>query len=237
MEQTLNLQEIKNAISLWNNRRANSTDALDILASGHYLTIEREYFETLINKGIGAEEYIHAYVGVVIEDLVERLNFFLIDASSDGPNGSISDAYIYQTPFKYGFSESHHILNFEDFDSGTQLTVGTALERGFRWLVNRKSYIENIVSPEGGNTGLFQVIHFQFGDLINLFEGESEVDVVYAVFGMRGQNSDVEPNTPELIFWQGDFKRGELVEDVALPIPPFEFENNYQLLSSSISDE
>ena len=116
------------------------------------------------------------------------------------------------------------------------IPVFLALERCFRWLINRKSYINQTVEPKGGSEGLFQVIHIPFSDLLSIFGGNDTVEDIITVFGMREEEQVI----PELILWSDDFQKHTLVADVALPIPPFDNGQNpqdYQLLHMAIPSE
>lgn len=230
----MELQEIKTAIQSWNGIRAHADQTLIILETGHYFKISKAMYEFWKGR-ISEEEMIHAYLGVVVdENDHEKINFFLIDQKAD-ENPEFTQADIKIADFHYGFEENQSIPRFENIDEPDRLTISIALERGFRWMINRKSYIEKTVNPEGGNSGLFQVLHFKRSDLDHIFADENASEAI-VVFGMK---DDVETGvlTPELLLWSDSFHKHEIVADVAFPIPPFSNENHYQLLKAALPNE
>lgn len=230
----MELQEIKTAIQTWNGIRANADQSLIILATGHYFTIDRDMYNYW-DARISAEDMIHAYVGVIIdENDHQRINFFLIDAVADAnPEFELNDIKI--SSFQYGFENNQTIPRFENIPEPDKLSIAIALERSFRWILNRESYIRGTVVPGGGDEGLFQAMHFKMSDLNAIFADENVNNAVVVI----GMMDDVETGvcTPELLLWSDDFSKHEVVADVALPIPPFTNEVNYQLLKAAIPNE
>ncbi|UTW61502.1 hypothetical protein KFE98_16005 [bacterium SCSIO 12741] len=222
----MEINDINSALVIWNEMRGNAGNSLLMLASGHYFEIPRSMYTFWENKGVGDQDTIHAYVGVV-EVPDQRLKFLMIDSIADAqhdPPASEVKVALYQ----YGDDENVPIPVFRNNPPHNQIDVLEGLERSFRWMINRKEYVIQEAAKHGEDSGIFQAMHIPMKDLTELF-GDPSCASVMAVIGMR------EDYVPELILWNNDFSKNELVEDVALPIPPFRNnQSDYQLLHSAL---
>jgi len=220
------LEEYFESIVAWNVRRSSTEDITALIADGHFFQITREMYDFWVNIN---PEYIHAYIGV--ETVPNpKAAFLLIDSTSDSNPDSVTVDTIKYAPYRYGFDEMQTIPNFSgDNYPNMNVSILSGLERSFRWILNRKMWIENKVAEGASETaGIFQAIHIPFSDLQSIF-AEADVQTAVAVFGL------MEDNKVELLVWSDDFSQHEDVEDVSLPIPPFKNLANYNLLRMALN--
>ncbi|HLP55508.1 MAG TPA: hypothetical protein VK151_10785 [Fluviicola sp.] len=107
------------------------------------------------------------------------------------------------------------------------ISIQEALERVFRWLMNKTGWVHHAVTVRDG---MFQGFTIPFSDLIDLFES-TKGDDIYVLIGMKDDGS------ADLILWSDtmSFLDPRSVADVSCAIPPFGAvgEEGYQLLLQS----
>lgn len=225
MENTLAAYEA--SINLWNQYRSNSETLLGLITQGNYFEITRDMYDNWTGN---APEYIHAYVGVDTSNTAS-IGFLLIDSVCDSDPATVTLENISYTPYCEGFNELQGIPPFSgNEDPNNNITIINALERSFRWMLNRKKFIENKVA-EGASetTGIFQAFHIPMSDLDAIF-ADPDANKALVIIGLQADNT-----TAELILWSEEYEVNQTVEDVALPIPPFGDPNNYSLLSLALN--
>ena len=225
MEHTLDAYKF--SINYWNQCRSQSETVTALLAEGHYFHITRDMYN-FWNTVSPIPEYIHAYISI---DAVPfpKIGFLLIDSTNDSNPDTVTVKNIFYAPYRYGFDTLQTIPTFAA-NGVPNMNVGilAGLERSFRWILNRKNWIEATIADGTSETsGIFQAIHIPFSDLDSIF-GEGNAQTAVVVFGLK------EDNTVELLVWSEDFNVQEDVEDVARPIPPFGNMDNYNLLKIAL---
>ena len=224
MEHTLDAYEA--AIVEWNNCRTNSETLLNLISSGSCFEISRAMYNSWTAD---SPEYIHAYLGIDLPSS-PSLCFMLIDSVKDSNPSSVTAENISFAPYLDGFDELKLIPHFSDAENpNNDISVLAGLERSFRWILNRKKYIENKVEEGGGeNAGMFQVFHIPLGDLDSIFD-DPNADKALVIIGLKEDNT-----TAELILWDENFNVHQTVEDVALPCPPFG-QGGYSLMQLALN--
>lgn len=221
-----NLAAYKNAIVEWNNNRSNAQSLLDLIAQGSYFEITRAMHD---NWTSNAPDTIHAYLGVDTSSS-PSIGFMLIDSVSDSNPETVTTETISYAPYCEGFSELQVIPHFSNAaNPNNNISVLAGLERSFRWMLNRKKYIQNKVAEGAGeNTGMFQAFHIPMGDLNAIFADEN-ANKALVIIGLKEDNT-----TAELILWDENYDVIQTVEDTAFPIPPYHDPTSYSLLQMAL---
>jgi hypothetical protein len=225
MENTLAAYEA--SINLWNQYRSNSENLLGLIAQGSYFEITRDMYESWVGN---SPEYIHAYVGVD-NTSSPSMGFLLIDSVCDNDPTTVTAENISYAPYCEGFNDLQVIPQFSGNENpSNNISVLDGLQRSFRWMLNRKKYIENKVAEGAGETeGMFQAFNIPMSDLDSIFS-DPNASKALVVFGLKADNT-----TSELILWSNNYSVDQTVEDVALPIPPFGDPNSYNLLNLALN--
>jgi len=225
MENTLAAYEA--SINLWNQYRSNSENLLGLIAQGSYFEITRDMYENWTGN---SPDYIHAYVGVDTSNS-PSIGFLLIDSVCDSDPATVTVENISYAPYCEGFDNLQVIPPFSGNENpGNNISVLDALQRSFRWMLNRKRYIENKVAEGAGETaGMFQAFNIPISDLDSIFS-DPDASKALVVFGLKADNT-----TSELILWSNNYSVDQTVEDVALPMPPFHVTSIYSLLQLSLN--
>lgn len=216
-----NSKTIETAINNWTINRPDSTAIISFLNQGSCFEIQRN--DTMKWK-LKNPEFIHAYPAIF--DGV--LKFVLVDDVTDSdPN--IDYDYVFTKDYTYGAPPT----NVVDVPGSSNISIEDALQRVFRWSMTKDNWVINNCRS---TNGVFQAFHIPASDLYKLFE-DTTGDCVYVVIGLI-----LDPVTrieiPDMILWNEltIFVDPAMVQDVALPVPPFgvdQPETNYQLLLQS----
>ena len=226
MENTL--EAYKTAIIEWNDRRSNSVTLLDLISKGSYFEITRDMYDNWTGN---SPDYIHAYVGVDTTNSPSSLGFMLIDSVNDGNTGTVTAENISYAPYINGFNQLKVIPHFSNAENpNNDISVLAGLERSFRWMLNKKKYIENKVAEGASETaGMFQAFNIPMGDLNSIFADEN-TNKALVIIGLKENNT-----IAELILWDENFVVHQTVEDVAFPMPPFHNISDCSLLEMSLN--
>jgi hypothetical protein len=225
MEHTLTAYE--EAIVEWNNLRTNSESLLDLIAKGSYFQISRDMYDSWTGA---SPEYIHAYTGVDTSS-GSKLGFILIDSICDSDPNTVSAENISYAPYCEGFDELQDIPPFSNVENpNNDISVLTGLQRSFRWMLNRKKYIENKVAEGAGeNAGMFQAFRLPMTALETIF-ADANADKAIVIFGLTAGNA-----TADLLLWSDNYQEDQTVEDTTVPMPPFHNLSDFRLLELAIN--
>lgn len=216
---TINIEELKTAVKTWDENRDNPEKVIAYLNTGNCFQITRSDYNTWLELTT-KPEYIHAYVGL----FTSTLKFILVDSVTDAQL-TLDTSYMFVKDYLEGVPPTES----GPLGSEPDITVPEALERCFRWNMLKGPWV--LQQKRIGNE-MFQAFHIPFSDLEKLFE-DSTKNELYAVFGLKSDG------IAELILWNNvfSFSGKAIVEDVALPVPPFgpaQSLEGYQLLVQSI---
>jgi hypothetical protein len=211
-------QEIENAVKAWTEVRKNADKTIFHLNQGNSFAFTRDKYDMWSKQN---PKSLHAYPTV----FNGQLAFTLIDEHNDSQKvidfSLVHVAhYTYGTPVPYSNPMPHSSQN-----DGHELTTREALERVFRWSMNKNSWVNDTVHT---TDGIFQAFYIPFDDLKKLFkEGIKEV---YVAIGLKTDGE------PDLILWNEiyDFWIPSIAADVTMPGPPFTAlapEETFQLLA------
>jgi hypothetical protein len=225
MENTLDAY--KNAIVEWNNNRTNSESLLGLLTQGSYFEITRAMYNDWTEN---SPSYVHAYLGVDTETS-SSVGFILIDSVCDSDPNTVSAENISYAPYCEGFDELQDIPPFSNVENpNNDISVLTGLQRSFRWMLNRKKYIENKVAEGAGeNAGMFQAFRLPMTDLETIF-ADANADKAIVIFGLTADNA-----TADLLLWSDNYQEDQTVEDTTVPMPPFHNLSDFRLLELAIN--
>ncbi|MDH4474737.1 MAG: hypothetical protein QE487_19185 [Fluviicola sp.] len=205
-------QQILDAINAWTGIITNPDQLLANLNQGYSFVINRSQFNTW--NGISGVNTIHAYPAI----LDNVMTFVVVDNVTDA-NSKINFDNVFTCDYTYGKTDA--IL--ANIQGPSNISIEDALERVFRWLMNKTGWV-NTANP------MFQGFTIPFSDLTNLF-GSTAGDDLYVLIGMK------DDGTTDLILWSDtvSFLDPRSVADVSCSIPPFgsEGEGAFQLLVQS----
>lgn len=208
-------KQIAAAIKSWTTARHYADKILGYLNQGYSFMISRNDYDMWATKN---PEYIHAYPAV----FTGVMKFVLVDSVTDA-NTDIDYKYVATKNYTYGAVDP---VRFDFSAPNGNITILEALERVFRWSMNKNSAVPRMCSSKDG---IFQAFNIPFSDLQDLFAA-SATQNLYVVIGM--QDSGI----PELILWNEtyNFVYSSMVDDVAMPVPPYPAGTaGYQLLVQS----
>lgn len=210
-------QEILDAINAWTDIIANPTQLLLNLNQGYSFVITREQYDTW--KQITGVSNIHAYPAI----FNGVMKFVVVDNITDA-NENIDFDNVFTNNYTYGKTDTT-LANI--YGPPNNISIQDALERVFRWLMNKTGWVHHAMTVRNG---MFQAFTVPFADLISLFNA-TEGDEIYVLIGMK-LNGDA-----DLILWSDtvSFLDPKSVADVSCAIPPFGSEGAaaFQLLVQS----
>lgn len=231
----MNVNDALTAVNNWYNsiknaKKNNDPSTLnDYLNQGSCFSITRSQYNTW--RGITGVSYLHAYPCVING----QLQFILIDDVTDSAS-RLDGNNIFLSPYTYGITTNV----YQSSTSGTgDISFLNALERNFRWLMNRQTWVNSTVANK---QTIFQAFAIPFSDLTNMFENlPTRINEIYGVLGFLDNGSIL--GSPDLILWADTigFNNPASVEDLSCPVPPFGAVgsytnvNHFQLLVQSNS--
>lgn len=210
-------EEILDAINAWTSIIANPIQILENLNQGYSFLITRDQYDKW--KTITGVSCLHAYPAIF--DGV--MKFVLVDDVTDSDE-DIDFDNVFTSNYTYGKTDTT-LANI--YGPPNNISIQDALERVFRWLMNRTGWVHHAMTVRNG---MFQAFTVPFEDLIDLFNS-TEGDELYVLIGMKTDAS------ADLILWSDtvSFLDPKSVADVSCAIPPFgsEGEAAFQLLVQS----
>lgn len=208
---------IATAINNWTNARTDATTAWNLLNQGYSVIIPRSAFNTWNqNSDVRA---LHLYPAV----FNGVLKFVAVDNVTDSDE-AIDYGNVFTLDYTYGGVDP----TSTPYPPGSSnISIQDALERGFRWSMNKRAWLEGAVNNTGGNL-VFQVFVIPFEDLTQLF-GSTSNDRIFAVIGLKTDNK------ADMLLWNNTqtFVNPQSVADVTYTCPPFGQMSDYQLLVQS----
>jgi hypothetical protein len=210
-------QEILNAINAWTSIITNPDQLLANLNQGYSFVINRNQFNTW-NRITGVDT-IHAYPAI----FNGVLQFVVVDNVTDA-NPNIDYNNVFTCNYTYGKTDT---VLASIPGPPNNISIEDALERIFRWLMNKTGWVNHAMTVRNG---MFQGFTIPYSDLTELFASTTGDDL-YVLIGMK------DDGLTDLILWSDtvSFLDPRSVADVSLAIPPFgsEGEAAFQLLLQS----
>jgi hypothetical protein len=201
------------AINAWTGIITNPDQLLANLNQGYSFVIDRSQFNTW--NRISGVDTIHAYPAI----FNGVMTFVVVDNVTDA-NPNIDFNNVFTCAYTYGKTDTV-LANIQG--PPNNISIEDALERVFRWLMNKNGWVNN-------TNRMFQGFTIPFSDLTNLF-ASTVGDEIYVLIGMK------DDGTTDLILWSDtvSFLDPRSVADVSCSIPPFgsEGEGAFQLLVQS----
>ncbi|MES2557876.1 MAG: hypothetical protein V4604_17105 [Bacteroidota bacterium] len=210
-------QDILDAINAWTDIISNPAQLLANLNQGYSFVITRDQYETW--NSITGVSAIHAYPAIFSEVMKFVVTDNVTDADED-----IDFENVFTCNYTYGKTDTV-LANIQG--PPNNISIQDALERVFRWLMNKTGWVYHAMTIRDG---MFQGFTIPFEDLTELF-GSTEGDEIYVLIGMKTDGA------ADLILWSDtvSFLDPKSVADVSCAIPPFGSEgiNAFQLLLQS----
>lgn len=220
----MKINDALNAVNSWYQSIENADQLINYLNQGFCFSITQSQFQTW--SAISDVSSLHAYPAVVNGQMF----FVLIDNVTDSQRQLTEDT-IFESSYTYGITSNV----FQSTTNGnSNITFLDALERNFRWQMNKQTWINNTISA---GQPVFQSFVIPFTDLSNMF-GQSGVTEVYGVIGVSEDKGQL--GATDVILWSDTegFIDPASVEDLSYPVPPFGGSitvNDFQLLVQSNS--
>ncbi|ASS47789.1 MAG: hypothetical protein A3D31_18825 [Candidatus Fluviicola riflensis] len=210
-------QEVLDAINAWTDIIADPNQLLVNLNQGYSFVITRDQYNTW--SGITGVSCIHAYPAI----FSGIMKFVVVDDVTDA-NEDIDFDNVFTNTYTYGKTDTT-LGNI--YGPPNNISIQDALERVFRWLMNKNGWVHHAMTVRNG---MFQAFTIPFEDLVDLF-ASTEGDELYVLIGMKTDGA------ADLILWSDtmSFLDPKSVADVSCAIPPFgsEGEGAFQLLVQS----
>lgn len=196
-------KEILDAINAWTSIIATPIQILENLNQGYSFLITRDQYD--IWKNITGVTCLHAYPAIF--DGV--MKFVLVDDVTDA-NEEIDFDNVFTSNYTYGKTDTT-LANI--YGPPNNISIQDALERVFRWLMNKTGWVHHAMTVRNG---MFQAFTIPFDDLTDLFNS-TEGDELYVLIGMKTDGA------ADLILWSDtlSFLDPKSVADVSCAIPPF----------------
>ena len=210
------------AIDTWNRSRSNAAALIELLNQGYSFTINRSQYDAWCNVSSDVTE-LHIYPAVF--DGV--MKFVAVDNVTDA-NESINFKNVFTLDYTFGKVD----LSTAYPSGGSNVSIQEALERMFRWMMNKNGWIASNISTRTGNM-IFQVYVVPFSDLAALFNTSSN-DHIFGLIGLENQGDNA--GLTDILLWDDtvSFVDPASVQDVSYQCPPFnQSMDNFQLLQQS----
>lgn len=209
-------QDILGAINSWTSIISQPEQLLANLNQGYSFIITRDQFDAW--NSITGVDTLHAYPAI----FNEVMSFVVVDNVTDA-NPTINYNNVFTCDYTYGKTDT--VL--ANINGPSNITIQDALERIFRWLMNKNGWVRDAMTSRAG---MFQGFTIPYSDLTSLF-GSTVGNEIYVLIGMK------DDGTTDLILWSDtvSFLDPRSVADVSCPIPPFGSigEAGFQLLLQS----
>lgn len=208
---------ISTAIHNWTTARNNALTAWNLLNQGYSVVIPRDAFDVWNSNSDVTS--LHLYPAV----FDGTLQFVGVDNLTDA-DSKINYDNVFTLDYTFGGVDP----NSTPYPPGnSNISIQDALERGFRWSMNKRAWLEAAVQGRTGNM-VFQVFVIPFSDLVQLFD-TTEDDRIFGVIGLKSDN------TTDMLLWNDTttFIDPQSVADVTYTCPPFGQMAEFQLLVQS----